>query len=135
MEIREDEFVAANRRGRTAQAGPRALSASYDAENRSVLITLNNGLQLTVPAALVQGLEAATPAELERIEISPSGLGLHFPDIDADLYIPALIEGWFGSKSWMAKIGRQGGTTKSAAKAEAARRNGKLGGRPRRGAA
>jgi len=44
--------------------------------------------------------------------------------------IHPLVEGWFGSKSWMAKIGRQGGT--SAAKAEAARRNGKLGGRPRR---
>jgi len=31
--------------------------------------------------------------------------------------IRALVEGWFGSKSWMAKIGRQGGTMKSAAKA------------------
>jgi hypothetical protein len=30
-------------------------------------------------------LEAAKPADLDVIEISPSGLGLHFSKLDADL--------------------------------------------------
>jgi hypothetical protein len=39
---------------------------------------------------------------LSKIEISPSGLGLHFPAIDADLYLPALLDGFLGSRRWMA---------------------------------
>ena len=27
---------------------------------------------------------------MTKIEISPSGLGLHFPAIDADIYLPGL---------------------------------------------
>jgi len=61
---------------------------------------------------------------LTEIEISPSGLGLHFPKLDADLYLPALLEGFMSSKEWMA----------TPAKTAASRANGKLGGRPRKAA-
>jgi len=44
----------------------------------------------------------ARPAQLAGIEISPSGLGLHFPQLDANLYLPALLEGFLGSRQWMA---------------------------------
>jgi hypothetical protein len=50
-------------------------------------------------------LEKATPAQLEPIEISPSGFGIHFPKLDADLYLPALLEGFLGSRKWMAGTG------------------------------
>lgn len=40
---------------------------------------------------LVRGIEHAEPRDLLGAEISPSGLGIHFPKIDADVYIPALI--------------------------------------------
>ena len=50
-----------------------------------------------------------------------------------DLYLPALLDGMFGSKRWMAmRLGEHGGRARSTAKAAASRRNGKLGGRPRR---
>ena len=78
-----------------------------------------------------QGLEGAKPAQLGSIEISPSGLGLHFPKLDADLYLPALMDGWLGSRRWMAaRMGEQGGRARSVAKRAASRENGKLGGRP-----
>ena len=35
-----------------------------------------------------QGLEHATPNQLSKFEISPSGFGLYFPMLDADLYWP-----------------------------------------------
>ena len=80
-----------------------------------------------------QGLEDATPEQLRQIEISPSGFGIHFPKLDADLYIPALLEGFFGSRNWIAsRLGAQGGKARSAAKANAARKNGRLGGRPKK---
>ena len=47
--------------------------------------------------------------------------------------IPALLEGFLGSKRWVAaQIGKIGGATKSQAKTAAARENGKLGGRPKK---
>ena len=80
-----------------------------------------------------QSLRGAKPAQLASIEISPSGLGLHFPKLDADLYLPALLNGWLGSRRWMAAhMGERGGRARSAAKRAASRENGKLGGRPRK---
>jgi hypothetical protein len=60
-------------------------------------------------------------------------LGLHWPRIDADVYVPALLEGFFGSKRWMAEqLGRAGGRSRSAPKRVAARQNGLKGGRPKK---
>ena len=49
-----------------------------------------------------------------------------------DLGIPELVAGIFGTKSWMAELGRKGGQATSSAKSAAARKNGKKGGRPRK---
>ena len=54
---------------------------------------------------------------------------------DADLYVPGLIEGAFGSRRWMQQIGKLGGSSRSTVKAEASRENGKRGGRPKEKAA
>ncbi len=49
-----------------------------------------------------------------------------------DLGVPQLVAGLFGTKAWMAQLGRQGGKSRSGAKAQASRDNGKHGGRPRK---
>jgi hypothetical protein len=83
-----------------------------------------------------EGLENATASQLGQIEITPSGLGIHFPKLDADLYLPALLEGVLGSRKWMAaKLGAMGGRSTSVAKRQASQANGRLGGRPRKAAA
>ncbi len=80
-----------------------------------------------------EGLQGANASQLSAIEITPSGLGLHFPKLDADLYVPALLEGVLGSKKWMAsRLGAVGGKRTSVSKKRASRANGKLGGRPRK---
>jgi hypothetical protein len=62
-----------------------------------------------------------------------SGLGLHFPAMDGDIDLPALLEGFLGSPAWMAaQLGKAGGKTTSLAKKIAAQNNGKLGGRPKK---
>jgi hypothetical protein len=61
------------------------------------------------------------------------GLGIHFPRLDADFHVPALLEGVLGSKAWMAaRLGAAGGRARGGAKAAAARANGERGGRPRK---
>ena len=97
------------------------------------MIALSSGLEIAFKPHDAQGLELACPAQLAEIEISPSGLGLHFPKLDADLYLPALLEGFLGSRRWMASaMGKAGGKATTEKKANAARANGSLGGRPRK---
>jgi len=55
---------------------------------------------------------------------------LHWRQLDADLEVPALIEGAFGSRRWMQHFGELGDSARSAAKAKASRENGTRGGRP-----
>lgn len=115
------------------RAAGHAVSARYDRRRARVVIRLNTGLEVTFPARLGEGLAGASPDDLADIEISPSGLGLHWPRLDADLYVPGLLQGVFGSKAWMAReLGAIGGSSRSAAKAAAARANGRKGGRPRK---
>jgi hypothetical protein len=128
-----DEFDQANARAAQRLATtPRVVAACYDPGTDRVIMSLSNGLEVSFPAHEVEGLETATPADLSRIEIDPPGFGLHFPTLDADLYVPALLQGVFGSERWMAaRLGARGGKARTAAKAASSRKNGKLGGRPR----
>ncbi|MDP1681268.1 MAG: DUF2442 domain-containing protein [Burkholderiales bacterium] len=134
MAITDKEFETANRRGAEKKATfPAAVSVRYDRRVARVVITLATGLELAFSPKHAQGLEHAHPADLADAEVTPSGLGIHFPRLDADIYIPALLEGFLGSKRWIAaQIGKIGGATKSEAKTAAARENGKLGGRPKK---
>lgn len=134
---RRDEFqVATERANRRRKRIPSAITAHFDRNNGRVVVGLSNDLDVTFSPDLVQGLENAKPAQLESIEITPSGFGLHFPKLDADVYLPALLEGVFGSKRWIAaQLGALGGRSKSSAKASASRKNGRLGGRPKKTAA
>lgn len=111
---------------------PQATSAVYNPDTGLVCIRLSNGIVIGLPAAQTQGLEVASTKDLSAIRISPSGYGIHFPKLDVDLYLPALMEGIFGTKAWMAERGRKGGQAATKAKKAAARANGKLGGRPRK---
>jgi hypothetical protein len=130
------QIERANRRAEKLEAShAKALSARYDRVSGRIVLHLSSRLDVAFSPRDAEGLEGASPAQLETIEISPSGFGIHFPTLDADLYLPALLEGFLGSKRWMAgRLGATGGRSRSAAKTSAARKNGRAGGRPRKAA-
>ena len=114
---------------------PAAIAAYYDRKTKKIVVNLSTGLGIFFSQQDAQGLENATPAQLSDIEITPAGFGLHFPKLDADLYVPGLLDGAMGSRKWMAaRLGAQDGKARSLAKRTAARANGALGGRPRKSA-
>lgn len=115
-----------------AETEPRAVKAWYAAESERVFIELTNGVMMGFPYQLLQGLANGTPEQLAEVEILPTGSALHWESLDADLSVPQLVSGLFGSKAWMTELGRYGGKSKSEAKAQASRDNGKRGGRPRK---
>jgi hypothetical protein len=112
---------------------PKAVRARYDRRMSRIIVSLDSGLDLAFPPRLAQGLENAPADELANIEIRPLGDGLYWPAIDADLYIPALLQGVLGSKRWMpSQMGASGGRSRSLAKGNALRENGRQGGGPRK---
>ena len=134
MVITNEEFKKATARGKALKAStPAATEAYYDRRTKSIIVKLSNGIGIFFSPRDAQGLEDASPAQLSEIEINSSGYGLHFPRLDADLYVPPLIDGILGSRKWMAaRLGAEGGKARSLAKRTAARANGALGGRPRK---
>lgn len=131
---KRDQFERAQRRGERRKSNePFAVEARYDRRQQRIVVQLNTGLVVMFAPEMIEGLHDPKPRHLQDIEISPSGFGLHFPDLDADIYLPGLLSGDFGSRRWMAaQLGQRGGSARSQAKAAAARSNGKLGGRPRK---
>ncbi len=124
--------LAGQRAKKMLSAHPRVTRAWFDRMSKRVVIELTSKLIISISPRDAQGLESATPWQLAEIELSPSGLGLHFPRLDADLYIPGLLNGMMGSAQWMAsRLGAIGGRSRSMKKRAAARANGKHGGRPR----
>ena len=133
VELTTEQFEAAEARGRARMAGPRAQSVHYDAGRNRIIVRLTTGIELGFAPGDVEGLQAATTEDLKAVEVEGLGLGIHFPTLDADLYVPALLEGILGSKRWMAaQLGAAGSRARTPAKTAASRENGKLGGRPRK---
>lgn len=97
--IDEDLFEAANRRGAARKAAfPAVIAARYDLGIARIVLSLDSGVDLCLPLEQVAGCERALPADLDVVEISPSGFGVHFPKIDADMYLPLLFEQFLGSR-------------------------------------
>ena len=132
-DLTEAEFAAAEERGRLARATePRAKAVRYNRRTRRIVVDLVNGCTFAFPPALAQGLDAANDEQLSNVEILGAGYGLHWEALDVDFSVPGLLAGIFGTAAYMA---RRAGQATSASKAEAARRNGARGGRPRKSAA
>ena len=133
MALRDNFELAKQRAKELEEAVPKAVSAHYDRASGRVVVELSSRVAVSFRPDDAQGLEHAKAADLAEIELSPSGFGIHFPKLDADFYVPALLEGFLGSRKWMAaRMGKAGGKSRSRAKKAAARVNGVKGGRPRR---
>lgn len=111
-------FGAGAKRG--AKLGPHAVSAHFDKKHHRVVMHLDTGIDVSFDPRQAYGLERANADDLAGVEIAGAGGALHFPNMDAFFSIPRLLEGFFGPMDW----------TRRLARAEASRRNGRLGGRP-----
>lgn len=126
------QIPAARRRAARLRAStPHARTAYYDREHGRVVVVLTNDASLVIPAALVPRLRAASDEELSDIRVGPAGVGLRWERLDADISVSSLARLALGSSVLMRAAGAAGGSVRTAAKATAARRNGRRGGRPR----
>lgn len=128
----DSHLVAATAAGKERRRrGDLAVSADYDPRSKRLCIELASGVAVIVPITTVQGLADIAASKIKSVQIDGNGYGLHWPELDLDVSVPGLIAGCFGTRVWMTALARHGGKSTSAAKASAARENGKKGGRPR----
>ncbi len=71
-----------------------AKAARYD--DGHILIEMRSGVEIRFPVQGNPRLAKGTPAQLNRIELSP--FGLHWPDLNEDLSLRGLMEGNYGQK-------------------------------------
>jgi hypothetical protein len=126
------EIDLAIEQAQSLQKEPRVASVEYrPGPGLDLLILkLSDGHRHLIPREDLQGLQSATREQIAQVEIVGNGTGLHWPALNVDHYVPSLLRRIYGSKSWMAEIGRSGGSMKSVAKKKASRANGLKGGRP-----
>lgn len=107
----EREIDRAMRAGRRAAARePRARAARYDPATGRLVVELVNGATFMVPVSLLQGLADAAADDLAAVEVVPGGAALHWERLDADLGVPALLNGQFGTAAWMRALRERNGT-------------------------
>ena len=133
-DVPDAHLKAAEARGRDLLASePRAVSARYDVATGRVHVELASGCAYAFPTQRVEELQGASQAALADIEIDGAGFNLLWRALDADLFVPALVSGIFGTRAFMARArARHAGRAQSPAKAAAARAKGAKGGRPRK---
>jgi hypothetical protein len=128
------EIDAALKKAKLHDNDPFAQTVEHIPALNLLIVGLSNGRRLVLPVEDVQGLSKATQEQIQNYELLGGGTGISFPELDVDLYVPALIEGVYGNRRWMAQLGKKGGAAKSEAKRRAAQANGAKGGRPKRAA-
>ena len=129
-ELLSRQYDLATLRGEEwSEIEPQAQRVSYESASEKLILELKNGVVFQLPKRLVQGLASAPDEVIQQVQMGPRGASLHWESLDLDFSIAGLLAGIFGTRTWMAEVGRKGGQSSSPAKAEAARRNGKKGGR------
>lgn len=128
-EIFEEVPVVRERMRREHPGEPRVVGAHYDRATARVLVEFSNGCLFGFPAWMVPGTSQATHEELERIQLEPFGEAVIWDELNTDTNVLGLMLEALHVKTWAAKYL---GSVTSPAKAEAARENGKKGGRPKK---
>jgi len=129
-ELEQQHQTAVQQGERKVQSEPQAQIATYDANTNRLVIELKNGVIFQLPCPLIQGLRDAPPDAIAQVHLGPRGASLHWEKLALDFSLAGLLAGLFGTQVWMAELGRTGGRARSIAKTNAARANGKKGGRP-----
>jgi Protein of unknown function (DUF2442) len=121
-------------RARALENEPRLTAVEYKSGRGLDLIILrmSDGHRHVIPREDLEGLQGATKEQIGEMEILGNGTGIHWPALDVDHYVPDLLRQQYGTRQWMAQLGRSGGRATSAAKKKASRANGLKGGRPRK---
>ncbi|MBV6495387.1 MAG: DUF2442 domain-containing protein [Acidobacteria bacterium ACB1] len=129
----ERQYREATKRGEWAMKNePRAASASY--KDGEVTVRLLSGWSFSFDPRRFKFFKDATEAELAEVRPMGQGFALEWETLDQHLGVGSLILDLIGNKYLVKELGRRNGAVTSERKRIASRKNGKLGGRPKKAA-
>ena len=106
-----------------ARRWPQVTAVRYDRSAKLIGLRLNNGAQLQIPAAKLQGVAQATEDQRADVSILGPKWAIQFPQIDQQFTVEELLCGVFGNKAWMSKLNRRPSKTAAPTRVSAARTN------------
>ena len=83
---------------------PRAVSVKYNKKTGQVIIDLITGVSFMFPVSLAEELYNVPKAELSDVRVLADGFAIYWEKLDVALSVPDLLQGIFGSESWMKRI-------------------------------
>lgn len=96
--VTEEMLAKASAAGAKELERPRAKEVRYEAERVRLVIELVSGATLDIPLPMTERLSNASERERGVMELTPFGLGIHWPLVDEDLYVPRLVERYTASR-------------------------------------
>lgn len=106
-----------------ARRWPQVTAVRYDRATKSVVLNLNNGAHLSIPATKLQSVAGATEDQRANVSILGPNWAIQFPKIDQQFTVEELLCGVFGNKAWMTKLNRKSGKSATSTRVSAARTN------------
>ena len=118
-----------------SKAEHHASDAWFDAKHQVVVVVLTDGRVFGARRDLIPALQHATLRQLRDLRATEDGVFIVIEGLDVHLNVDGLVTRLLeNSAATVRRLGaRLAGSTASAAKAEAAAKNGRLGGRPKKG--
>ena len=116
---------------------PRAVAVRY--EGGRIVIDLRSGATVSFAPSAHRWLAGASDEDLADVHVVSGGEGIEWPRMDVQTHLPGLLLAVLGDEDWQRRLfaaewAALAGSTRSEAKATAARLNGRKGGRPRKAA-
>jgi cytochrome c556 len=75
-----------------------------------IVMSMSDGSLHYIPKLKLQGVADLNDEDAAQVEVTGGGTGLRWPAIDMDLYVPALLQGVYGTKLWMESLSRPAST-------------------------
>ncbi len=127
------ESRMAHRRGALLdRIEPLAKSGHFDSARDALFVELKSGATFSLPRRLLPKPFKARRSVAGKITIDEPGIGVWFEAIDEGLLVTTLVDILVGLEWFRYRGSALAGSARSEKKAEAARRNGASGGRPRK---
>ena len=104
-----------------------AVSLRYDRKQDAFILALRAGSKITIPRIAIEVLRDVKSSELDNVVLDDEGGAICYEPFDIHISVPGLVRDMTGAADWLAR----GGSSKTAAKLNAARTNGRKGGRPK----
>lgn len=83
----------------STSAATEAVATAVKVTSEALVVDLRDGRVVSVPLAWYPRLAAATPSERRNWELVGPGIGIHWPGIDEDVSVAALLAGQGSNES------------------------------------